>query len=66
MLKRIVFVDVQCNVICELVHCSYPKGSVLYLTSPEEPATCVGKLIHKQKSSSIVLSGQYRVVGNKV
>lgn len=40
-------------------------GSVMYQTSPEEPALVVGKLAHKHRSAAVLL-GHYSVQGSTV
>jgi hypothetical protein len=41
-------------------------GSVLFLTSPEEPHLSLSKLSLKNESTNNVWNGNYRLVGNKV
>lgn len=43
----------------------FPDGSVMYQTSPEEPALVVGKLAHKHRSAAVLL-GHYSVQGSTV
>jgi len=44
----------------------FPGGLVHMMTSPEEPAVCVGKLKPKNIKNQAILSGQYRIHGSIV
>ncbi|CAB4011541.1 F-box only 9-like, partial [Paramuricea clavata] len=44
----------------------FTDGSVLFLTSPEEPHLSLSKLSLKNESTNNVWNGNYRLVGNKV